>query len=54
MSKELLLAAILLSISTVLKICSVMALCQNVHKEPAHIHQEVSLKIKRVAQKTTL
>ncbi len=54
MNKELLIAGILLSISTVLKICSVVALCQI----PLHLHEheheqhEIVHESKKKAQKT--
>ena len=42
MNKELLIAGVLISISTALKICSVVALCQiQVHRqEIEHVHHE--------------
>jgi hypothetical protein len=49
MPKELVLAGILLCISTVLKICSVIALC-NVSftiEEPVHPHEEHHIVIKK-------
>ncbi len=52
MNKELVIAGILLSISTVLKICSVVALCHvDLHqREEVHDHSEMVYELKKQLQ----
>ena len=53
MSKEIALVMILLSLSTLLKICSVVILCQDHHHpdEHEHDHQKITFMVRKTTKR---